>query len=104
MERKSKRFIAIIAVCTILNISIAAYAAGENMLHTTAGKTYAGFGYTHGTIPVSEGNGGYFDSDIMRYDINNLKRANYYYTQEDLEYHTRGGNAPVRESNEYPQE
>ena len=33
-----------------------------------------------------------FTINIMRYDINNLKRPNYYYTQEDLEFH--GGNNP----------
>ena len=93
MERKTNKLLLALAVLGILNISTTAFGAGENMLHTSAGRTYAGFGYTHGKIPVSEGNGGYYDSDIYRYDINNLKRANYYYTQEDLEYHANGGNA-----------
>ncbi len=96
MERKTNILLAAIAAFGILNMTTMAFGAGENMLHTSAGRIYAGFGYTHGTIPVVEGNGGYFDSDIMRYDINNLKRANYYYTQEDLEYHAGGGNVPAQ--------
>ena len=89
MERKNSLLLGTILVLSLFSLSIPSFGAGENMMHTSAGRTYAGFGYTHGNIPVTEGNGGYFDSDIMRYDINNLKRANYYYTQEDLEYHGR---------------
>ena len=95
MERKNSLLLTSIAICVILGFASPAFSAGENMMHTSAGKVYAGYGYTHGDIPVTEGNGGYYDSDIYRYDINNLKRANYYYTQEDLEYHTRGGNQPL---------
>jgi hypothetical protein len=90
MKRTNRILISTILVSALVGFSIPAFGAGENMLHTSAGRTYAGFGYTHGNIPVSEGVGGFYDDDIMRYDINNLKRANYYYTQEDLEYHTDG--------------
>lgn len=92
MKRKNSLVFSTLITLALLTLSTPSFAAGENMMHTSAGRTFAGFGYTHGNIPVTEGVGGYYDSDIMRYDINNLKRANYYYTQEDLEYH--GGNNP----------
>lgn len=51
--------------------SASVFAAGEKMLNSTAGKSYAGYGYTHGYVPVTTGTGGYYDSDIWKYDINN---------------------------------
>ena len=70
----------------LLSSTVSAFAVGEAMINSSAGRTYAGFGYTHGYIPVTEQypTG---DNDIMRYEINHLRPAETYYTQDDLKYH-----------------
>lgn len=63
-----------------------AFAAGENMINSSAGKQYAGYGYTHGYVPVTTGTGGHYDNDIMKYDINNSRfyfNSPYYYTYDE---------------------
>lgn len=82
-----KNFATIALISTmILSTSASALAVGELMINSSAGRTYAGFGYTHGYIPVTEQypTG---DNDIMRYEINHLRPAETYYTQDDLKYH-----------------
>jgi len=82
-----KNLFIISAVCLfLLSVNTASYAVGEQMLNTNAGSTYAGFGYTHGYIPVIKQNTK-MDSDIMRYDVNNSKPADYYYNIEDSTQH-----------------
>lgn len=61
------------------------FAVGENMINTSAGSIYAGYGYTHGRVPVAEDSHTtwFYDSEIWRYDVNKSKPAQYYYVQEN---------------------
>ena len=70
MKKQTLKTIAVSAICLMVaSMSTSAFAAGEKMLNSTAGKSYAGYGYTHGYVPVTVGTGGYYDNDIMKYDI-----------------------------------
>lgn len=93
------------ATVITFSISLSTLAAGELLINSTAGKTYAGFGYTHGYIPVTEGSGGYsiFDNDIMRYDMNNSKPAENYFNQEDNKRYYGNQNTPVESYTDYIQ-
>jgi len=57
-----------------------AYAVGEGVTGTAAGN-FAGYGYTHGMIPVMNEVGGSttHDSDMMRYDRNRRQSSDDYY-------------------------
>ena len=86
MKKQTLKTIAVSAICLMVaSLSTSAFAAGEKMLNSTAGKSYAGYGYTHGYVPVTVGTGGYYDNDIMKYDINNsqfLYKSPFYYSDE----------------------
>ena len=86
MKKETLKTIAVSAICLMVaGMSTSAFAAGEKMLNSSAGKSYAGYGYTHGYVPVTVGTGGYYDRDIMKYDINNsqyLYRSPFYYSEE----------------------
>lgn len=86
MKKETLKAIAISVICTVVaGMSTAALAAGEKMINTSAGKSYAGYGYTHGYVPVTVGTGGYYDNDIMKYDRNNsqfLYKSPFYYSDD----------------------
>ena len=86
MKKQTLKTIAVSAICLMVAaMSSSAFAAGEKMLNSSAGKSYAGYGYTHGYVPVTVGTGGYYDKDIMKYDLNNsqyLYRSPFYYSEE----------------------
>ena len=92
MKKQTLKTIAISAICTmVLSMTTCAFAAGEKMLNSSAGKSYAGYGYTHGYVPVTVGTGGYYDKDIMKYDLNNsqyLYRSPFYYSEEPQQAET----------------
>ena len=77
------------AICA-LTISGQAYAAGEGI--GNAGSFDAGFGFTHGGIPVMNEIGGsqVHDSDMMRYDKNRRRGESDYYQYENKRYGTGG--------------
>ncbi|MBQ8460117.1 hypothetical protein IJ541_08470 [bacterium] len=81
-----KKILVVSAVCLLFNFVSVISFASDNGNIGTAGKSYAGYGYTHGYIPVNEDVEGtsIFDSDIMRYDVNNSKPADFYFNQNDL--------------------
>lgn len=90
-----KNLLIVSTLCLLLaGINVSAYAVGENMLHTTAGSNYAGFGYTHGYIPVNKQEA-FGDENIMRYDVNNSKPADYYYNIEDSSQHYGNNNSLI---------
>lgn len=80
-----------------IGLNVAAFAA-DNVNTGTAGKTYAGYGYTHGYVPVTEDVEGssIYDSDIMRYDVNNLKPADYYFNQNDVKQNYADENSLIQ--------
>ena len=81
-----KRFLisAVLIGFVMLTSNSLSFAVGENMINTSAGSVYAGYGYTHGIIPVSENSNTtwFYDSEIWRYDINKSKPAQDYYVPE----------------------
>ena len=81
-----KKILVISTICLFSNFINVSALAADNGNIGTAGKSYAGFGYTHGYIPVNEDVEGasIFDSDIMRYDVNYSKPADFYFNQNDL--------------------
>ena len=86
MKKLTLKTIAVSAISLMtLSMGSIAFAAGEKMINTSAGKSYAGYGYTHGYVPVTVGTGGYYDRDIMKYDLNNsqyLYRSPFYYSDD----------------------
>ncbi|MBQ8669279.1 ShlB/FhaC/HecB family hemolysin secretion/activation protein [bacterium] len=91
--KKSNRFLgAVLAVSAICALSISgqAFAAGEGI--GNAGSFDAGFGFTHGGIPVMNEIGGsqIHDSDMMRYDKNRRRGESDYYQYENKRYGTGG--------------
>ena len=91
--KKSNRFLgAVLAVSAICALSISgqAFAAGEGV--GNAGSFDAGFGFTHGGIPVMNEIGGsqIHDSDMMRYDKNRRRGESDYYQYENKRYGTGG--------------
>ena len=91
--KKSNRLLGTVltvsAICA-LTISGQAYAAGEGI--GNAGSFDAGFGFTHGGIPVMNEIGGsqVHDSDMMRYDKNRRRGESDYYQYENKRYGTGG--------------
>ena len=57
-----------------------------------AGGNFAGYGYTHGLVPVMNEVGGasVHDSDVMRYDKNRRRGESDYYQYEQKRYGTGG--------------
>lgn len=94
--KESNRLLsAILAVtaCCALSVSALftpAFAAGEGV--GSAGGNFAGYGYTHGMVPVMNELGGaaIHDSDMMRYDRNQRRGADAYYQYEQKRYGTGG--------------
>ncbi len=90
-KMKYTKIAAVLGTLVFLS-SLSVFAAGEKMINSSAGKSYAGYGYTHGYVPVTVGTGGYYDSDIWKYDINNSQYyfqgpyAGYSSTQEEDNY------------------
>ena len=91
--KKSNRLLGTVltvsAICA-LSISGQAFAAGEGI--GNAGSFDAGFGFTHGGIPVMNEIGGsqVHDSDMMRYDKNRRRGESDYYQYENKRYGTGG--------------
>ncbi|MBD5402637.1 ShlB/FhaC/HecB family hemolysin secretion/activation protein [bacterium] len=97
--KKSNRFLgAVLALSACCALSIGCFspamAAGEGV--GAAGGNFAGFGYTHGIVPVMNEVGGaaIHDSDMMRYDKNQRKGVSDYYQYEQKRYGT--GGSPVK--------
>lgn len=92
---KSNKLVSImlmLSACCALSLaclSSPAYAAGEA---ATPQGGFAGFGYTHGLIPVMNEVGGasIHDNDIMRYDKNRRSSEKDYYQYEQKRYGTGG--------------
>lgn len=83
-----------VSTCCALSLSnlfIPAFAAGEGAVGS-AGGNFAGFGYTHGVVPVMNEVGGasIHDSDMMRYDKNRRRTDSDYYQYEQKRYGTGG--------------
>lgn len=84
--KKTQLLCSLFTVCILSSAILPVMAAGEKMINTSAGKSYAGYGYTHGYVPVTTGTGRGYDNDIMKYDINNsqyLFRSPFYYNNDD---------------------
>lgn len=81
-----KLLVSVMLMGLFLTTANSCFAVGENMINTSAGSTYAGYGYTHGRVPVSEDSKTtwFYDSEIWRYDVNKSKPAQYYYVPENL--------------------
>ena len=88
MKKCNRLFNAIFAlsVCAVLSAS-SAYAAGG-----VPASSYAGYGYTHGIVPVKNEVGGasIHDSDMMRYEKNSRIRENDYKHYEQEKNGTEG--------------
>ena len=82
---KNNKLSALLLVICALTLSCTAPA-------NAAGESYAGYGYTHGIIPVMNEVGGaaIHDSDMMRYDKNRRKSDDDYYQYEQNRYGTGG--------------
>lgn len=83
-----------VSTCCALSLSnlfIPAFAAVEGAVGS-AGGNFAGFGYTHGVVPVMNEVGGssIHDSDMMRYDKNRRRTDSDYYQYEQKRYGTGG--------------
>ena len=82
--------LAVSAICalSISGTGSAALAAGE-LAGASASGNFAGYGYTHGMVPVMNEVGGasIHDRDMMRYDKNRRRgESDYYqYEQKDTE-------------------
>lgn len=95
--KKSNRLLeTVLAVSAICALSIsgtgsAAIAAGEFAGASTGGN-FAGYGYTHGMVPVMNEVGGasIHDRDMMRYDKNRRRGESDYYQYEQKRYGTGG--------------
>lgn len=76
---------------SLSGIGSSAIAAGE-ALGANAGGNFAGYGYTHGMVPVMNEVGGssVHDRDMMRYDRNRRRGENDYYQYEQKRYGTGG--------------
>lgn len=96
--KKSERLIGtLLAVSTICALSTSnlcpqALADGAGLPSLPEGGGFAGFGYTHGAVPVMNEIGGTIkhDSDMMRYDKNRRRSAEDYYQYEQKRYGTGG--------------
>lgn len=95
--KKSNRLLGTVltvSTCCAISLSglfVPAFAAGETAVGT-AGGNFAGFGYTHGVVPVMNEVGGssIHDSDMMRYDKNRRRMDSDYYQYEQKRYGTGG--------------
>ena len=95
--KKSNRLLGtVLAVSAICALSIsgtgyAALAAGE-LAGASASGNFAGYGYTHGMVPVMNEVGGasIHDRDMMRYDKNRRRGESDYYQYEQKRYGTGG--------------
>ena len=95
VKKSNKLSAALLMICALsVSSATGAYAVGEGMVGT-AGNVNAGFGYTHGMIPVMNEVGGttIHDRDMMRYDKNRRQSADDYYQYEQKRYGT--GGSPV---------
>ena len=97
MNKRSKLFRAILAVsvcCAIGGIISSANAAEI----PSPASNFAGYGYTHGNIPVMNEIGGasIHDADVMRYERNSRMREMDYSHYENAKYGTDG--SPVTNS------
>lgn len=83
--------------CAVLFFSTPSIAAPDVPVNAP-GSVNAGFGYTHGIVPVMNEVGGSIkhDSDIMRYDRNQRLEEKDYYKYQDRRYGTEG--SPVTNS------
>lgn len=100
--RKNRLLGAILAVSALCVFALPGFmspalAAGEGAVGGVgaAGGNFAGFGYTHGMVPVMNELGGsqIHDSDMMRYDKNRRRSNEDYYQYEQKRYGT--GGSPV---------
>ena len=93
-----KKFVSTVMLLNLLliNTGNSVFAATQN---NSAPVNYAGYGYTHGSIPVNDNNNSsYYDSDIWRYDLNTQKPAQSYYTLDDLKNNTVKGVFPANDN------
>ena len=97
--KESNRLLgAILMVSAFCALSVSGFfspvlAAGEGA--PAAGGNFAGFGYTHGLVPVMNEVGGasIHDNDVMRYDKNRRRSESDYFQYEQKRYGT--GGSPV---------
>src|SRR5574344_453748 len=82
--------IAVSACCALSVSGIYSNAAFADV--ASAGSNYAGYGFTHGQVPVMNEVGGasIHDSDMMRYDKDKRKSTDDYYQYEQKRYGTGG--------------
>ncbi len=88
------------ALCALsFGLTSPAFAVGEAMINNTAGGSYFGPGYTHGTIPAYQeavrvknevGGAATHDNDVMRYDVNRRRAEGDYYQYDQKRYGTGG--------------
>lgn len=98
--KKNNRLLgAVLAVSACCVFSVSGFfspvlAAGEGA--AAGGGNFAGFGYTHGLVPVMNEVGGAstHDTDMMRYDKNQRRSNDDYYQYEQKRYGT--GGSPVK--------
>lgn len=98
-NRLLKATIAISACCAIsVSGFLASPVFAAEGAGAAAGGNFAGFGYTHGIVPVMNEVGGasIHDSDVMRYDKNRRRSESDYYQYEQKRYGT--GGSPVTNS------
>lgn len=95
IKKSNRLFLTFIAASACCAITLAGmfnpvFAAGEGV--GNAGSINAGFGYTHGIVPVMNEVGGaaIHDSDMMRYDKNRRRMDSDYYQYEQKRYGTGG--------------
>ena len=91
--KKSNRFFGtLLTVSAVCALSISAQAMAFDAGASAAGGNFAGYGFTHGTIPVMNEIGGsqIHDSDMMRYDKNRRRGESDYYQYENRRYGTGG--------------
>jgi len=88
--------ISALSALSLTGLTPQANAVGEAMLNNSSGSSFAGYGYTHGEVPVMNEIGGasVHDSDIMRYDVNRRRAESDYYQYEQKRYGT--GGSPVK--------